>query len=99
MNTIMENVTGMNALTDQVIATDLLIAAKAGVKNLAIAITETTSPEVRATLTKQLNEAITFQAGVSGYMIKNGYYKPYHMGEQIKSDIQAAETALNLPTI
>jgi len=33
MNTIMNNKTGTNAMTDQVIASDLLIAAKSGIKN------------------------------------------------------------------
>ncbi|KIN43362.1 hypothetical protein B4071_2613 [Bacillus subtilis] len=40
MNPIIEYLTGMNVLTDQIIAMDLLIAAKNGVRNYAMAATE-----------------------------------------------------------
>ncbi len=50
MNSIIENMTGMNGMTDQVIASDLLIAAKSGIKNYALALTESTSSEVRNVL-------------------------------------------------
>ncbi|TWL68903.1 hypothetical protein CHCC14810_0740 [Bacillus licheniformis] len=50
MNEFIQNMTGMGAMTEQVIATDFLISAKTGVKNIATAITETSSPEVRETL-------------------------------------------------
>lgn len=42
MNALIESLTGMNKMSDQVIATDFLIAAKSGVRNYAIALTETT---------------------------------------------------------
>jgi similar to spore coat protein len=96
MNTIVENLTGMNTLTDQVIATDLLIAAKAGVKNYAIALTETASEDVRTTLVKQLNEAITHHTRISNYMIQKGFYHPHNVSEQIRLDMDNAQKALNL---
>ncbi|MED4607435.1 spore coat protein, partial [Paenibacillus validus] len=37
MNTILEHLTGMNTMTDQVIATDFLIAAKNSVITYALA--------------------------------------------------------------
>lgn len=43
MNGLIETLTGMDKMTDQVIATDFLISAKSGVQNYAVAITETTS--------------------------------------------------------
>jgi similar to spore coat protein len=96
MNTIVENMTGMNVITDQIIASDLLIAAKAGVKNCAIAITETATPEVRTFLRAQLNEAVTTHEAVSNYMISKGWYHPYNIQEQIQLDMQNAQTALSL---
>ena len=58
MNFIAENLTGMKALTDQVVATDLLIAAKSGIRNYAMAITETGTPEIKEVMTKHLEEAL-----------------------------------------
>lgn len=97
MNTIVENLTGMNVMTDQVIATDLLIAAKSGVKSLSIALTETATPEVRAVLKKQLDQAIMTHEQITNYMMDKGWYKPYDVQEQLKLDFQNAQTALNIP--
>lgn len=47
MNPIIEYLTGMNVLTDQIIAMDLLISAKNGVRNYAMAATEAGTPEVK----------------------------------------------------
>ncbi|WP_343224471.1 spore coat protein [Paenibacillus sp. ACRRX] len=60
MNYLFENLAEMNGMTDQVVATDMLITAKAGVKDLAVAITETASPEVRNILRSHLDTAILF---------------------------------------
>jgi similar to spore coat protein len=96
MNGIVEMLTGMDKLSDQVIATDFLIAAKSGVQNYSIALTETTSPEIRSALKKQLNDAINTHETISNYMMKKGYYHAYDLQEQYKVDMQMADTALNL---
>lgn len=96
MNTIIEKLTGMDKLTDQVIATDFLIAAKSGVRNYCIALTETASDEVRQALRKQLNDAIGTHEMIINYMIKNNYYHVYNLDEQINLDINTSNTALNL---
>lgn len=96
MNALIESLTGMNKMTDQVIATDFLISAKSGVQNYAIAITETTSPEIRAALKKQLKDAIITHEKISNYMMKNGYYHAYDLQEQFKLDMETTDTALNL---
>lgn len=96
MNQIIQNITGMGALTDQVVATDLLVTAKSGIKNYSVAITEASTPEVRATLQQHLNEAINLHEQITNYMINKGYYHPYNIQEQIAVDQQAAQTALNL---
>lgn len=96
MNGLIEGLTGMNKMTDQVIATDFLISAKSAVQNYAVAITEATSPEVKIILKKQLKDAIVTHKKILDYMIKQGYYNPYNMQEQYKVDMKTTDTALNL---
>lgn len=69
-------------MSDQVIATDFLTSAKAGVRNYSIALTETTSLELRATLKKQLNDAIKAHETITKYMIKKGFYHAFDLHEQ-----------------
>ena len=54
MKPIIEKLTGMNALSDQVVAMDLLIAAKSGARNYAMAVTEAGTPEIKELLTRHL---------------------------------------------
>lgn len=96
MNGLIESLTGMNKMTDQVIATDFLISAKSAVQNYAVAITETISPEVKIILKKQLKDAIATHKKISDYMMEKGYYNPYDMQEQYKVDMKTTDTALNL---
>lgn len=96
MNALIESLTGMNKMSDQVIATDFLIAAKSGVRNYAIALTETTNPEVRTILRKQLKDAINTHEKIFNYMMEKGYYNPYNMDQQFKVDMATTETALKL---
>jgi similar to spore coat protein len=96
MNAIIESLTGLNKMSDQVIATDFLISAKSAVRNYSIALTETTSQEVRTALRKQLGDAIATHETISNYMMKKGYYNAYDLHEQYKVDMQTTETALKL---
>jgi similar to spore coat protein len=96
MNTLVENLTGMNTLTDQVIAYDFLIGAKSGVRSYAMALTEAATPEVRAILRKQLEESITTHEQITAYTMKKGWYHAYNIQEQIKLDLQNAQIALQL---
>jgi similar to spore coat protein len=96
MNPIIERLTGTAAMTDQVIAADLLISAKSGVRNYAIALTETASAEVRTVLRRHLEDAIRTHEQVSNYMADQGWYHAYDATKQIQLDIQNAQTALNL---
>ncbi|MGD6804440.1 spore coat protein [Rossellomorea vietnamensis] len=99
MNFIAENLTGMKALTDQVVATDLLIAAKSGVRNYAMAITETGSPEIKEVMTKHLEEALDLHEKISSYMVERGWYHAYDTNEQLDLNLQNIDTALKLPTL
>lgn len=96
MSGMMQNMAGMGAMTEQVIATDFLISAKTGVKNLAAALTEISTPEVRDTLRRYLNDAIDTHEKIFKYMVEKGYYHPDNIAEQLTVDLKAANTALNL---
>ena len=96
MNTLVKTVIGMGGMSDQVIATDFLVSAKSGVQNYAVAITETTSPQVRTILRSQLNDAIATHEVISNFMMKKGFYHAYDMHEQYKIDMKTTDTALNL---
>lgn len=99
MNSIVENLTGMSAMSDQVIATDLLISAKSGVRNYAMAVTEAGTPEIKHTLTRHLEEALDMHEKISNYMVSKGWYHAYDTKEQIKLNLQNISTSMNLPTL
>lgn len=84
MNTIIKNMTGMNAMTDQVIASDLLISAKSGIKSYAAALSEAATPEVRSALCDQLSKAVNLHEQIFNYMKENGYYNAYNPDQQIQ---------------
>ncbi|MED4207320.1 spore coat protein [Neobacillus mesonae] len=96
MNQLIQNLVGMGGLTDQVIATDFLISAKAAVRNYAVAITETATPELKTALRQQLNDAIATHEKITNYMMAKGLYHPHDLSEQLQLDLTAADTAINL---
>jgi similar to spore coat protein len=96
MNQLIQNLMGMGGMTDQVIATDFLISAKAGVRNYAVAITETRTPELKAALREQLNTAIATHEKITNYMISRGFYHPHDLSEQLRIDLTVSDTALKL---
>jgi similar to spore coat protein len=96
MNGFLQNMMGMGGMTDQVIATDFLIAAKAGVRNYTVALTETATPELRMALREQLRDAIQTHENITNYMIAKGFYHPQQLSEQLQVDLTASNTATNL---
>jgi similar to spore coat protein len=98
MNSFIQNLMGMEGMTEQVIAADFLISAKNGVRNYAMAITEAATPEVRETLRRQLEDAILTHERITAYMMDKAMYHAYNINEQINLDVQNAETVQNLPT-
>ncbi len=96
MNTLVENLTGMSTMTDEVLAYDLLLASKSGVTMLAAALTETATPEIRQILRGQLQGAIDTHEQVTNYMMQKGWYLPYDLKGQIALVMKNANTALQL---
>ena len=99
MNPIIEALIGMDVLSDQVVAMDLLIAAKSGVRNYAMAVTEAGTPEIKEMLTRHLTETLDMHEQISLYMEEKGWYHAWNTNEQINLDLKNIDTALNLPTL
>ena len=83
-------------LDDMAIATDFLVTAKAAVRNLAVAITETATPEVKKILRRELDIAIDTHDKIAQYMIKNEMYHAYNIDEQVEHDLKKADISLEL---
>jgi similar to spore coat protein len=96
MNHFIQNMVGMGGMTDQVIASDFLISAKAGVRNYTVAITEAATPELRSVLREHLLAAIQTHEDITNYMISRGFYHPHDMSEQLNVDLTASDTAIQL---
>lgn len=77
-------------------ATDLLIFAKTAVRNYAIAITETATPQLRNTLNKQLQAAVRTHGKIFDFMYKKGYYPAYDFKKLLQNDIRTAQQALDM---
>lgn len=99
MNPIIKNITGMDALTDQVVAMDLLNSAKSGVRNYAMAVTESGTPEIKAILTQHLEESLNMHEIITNYMMEKGWYHAWDRDKQTELSLQNIDTALNLPTL
>lgn len=90
------NSVGMPELVDSAIALEFLLSAKTGVRNYAIALTETTSPEVRVILQSQLDRAIELHGAISDLMMNKKWFHPYNMSEQAHLDLKSAQTAVEI---
>jgi spore coat protein F len=77
-------------------AGNLLGLAKNMVRNYAIAITETATPQLRDVLTKQINIAIQLHANVYRYMYERSYYPSYNLEQLLANDIKNAQLAMSL---
>lgn len=96
MNQFIQNMVGMGGMTDQVIASDFLISAKAGVRNYTVAITEAATPELREVLKEQLLAAIRTHEEITNFMVTKGFYHPHELSQQLQVDLTASNTATNL---
>lgn len=93
---IVEKLKNSGAIRDEIIATELLLSAKATVRTYAVALTETASEKVRVVLKKQLDEAIDNHAKIANYMIKNGMYYAFDIKKQLEHDQEKVENSLEL---
>ena len=90
------NSVGMPEKIDSVIALDLLLTVKEAIRNYAVALTETASPEVRTTIRNQMEAAIDYQTEVAELMMKKKWFHPYDVREQQNLDLIAAQNAIDI---
>lgn len=90
------NAEGMPEMVDSTIALDFLIAAKTGVRNCAFALTEAATPEVRAFLTTQLENAINLHEEVAQLMVNKKWFHPHDVNKQLKIDMESSHTAVQI---
>jgi len=90
------NAENMPNLVDNSLALDLLLSAKTGVTYCAKAITETTSPAVRAVLREILNDSLTLHRETAQLMMAKKWFHPYQLEEQHTLDVRSAETVVKI---
>lgn len=90
------NALHMPELADMTFAMDFLIRAKEGVRNTAVALTETVSPDARALLRNQLRQAITLHQEITELMIRKKWFHPYELKEQYKLDMLSANNTVKI---
>jgi similar to spore coat protein len=91
-----ENAEGMPNLSDSTVALDFLLTAKMGVLNLAMALTEVTSPEVRSTLQRQLQDGIALHGEIAELMMRKEWFHPHDLSHQAKIDVKSSNMALQI---
>lgn len=87
---------GVNQLTDQVIASDLLISANTGVTIVARAITAASTPDIRIMLSRQLEQATAFQEQIGAYIADRGWVKAGDMKAQLELDVKKTQETLDM---
>ncbi|MBT2575555.1 spore coat protein [Bacillus sp. ISL-51] len=91
-----KNSIGMPDLADSALALEFLLSVKSGIKDYAIAITETATPELRQALRTQLDTAIQLHGELSQLMIKKGWLSPTDTKKQFALDLKSAQTAVDI---
>jgi spore coat protein CotF len=87
---------GMPNLVDSTIALEFLLTAKTAVRNNAIALTKSTSDEVRSTIIQELQYSLNLHEEIYQLMIKKEWIFPKDISKQIELDINSAQRALNI---
>ncbi|WP_400163543.1 spore coat protein [Brevibacillus sp. TJ4] len=90
------NALHMPEMADMTFAMDFLMRAKEGVRNTAIALTETVSTEARTVLRKQLQQAIALHQEIAELMIRKKWFHPYELNEQYQLDQLAAMNTIQI---
>ncbi|WP_068784181.1 spore coat protein [Paenibacillus phocaensis] len=88
------NALNMPEIADMTFATDFLMRAKEGVRNIAIALTETASPEARILLRNLLRQGIAMHQEITELMMRKKWFHPYELTEQYQLDQLSAKNTL-----
>ncbi|MGG3452733.1 Spore coat protein F precursor [compost metagenome] len=88
------NALNMPEIADMTFAVDFLMRAKEGVRNIAIALTETASPEARILLRNLLRQGIAMHQEITELMIRKKWFHPYDLTEQYQLDQLSAKNTI-----
>lgn len=88
------NALNMPEIADMTFAMDFLMRAKEGVRNIAIALTETASPEARILLRNLLRQGIAMHREITELMIRKKWFHPYDLTEQYQLDQLSAKNTI-----
>lgn len=90
---LIETLMGTNvSLTDKDIASDMLKDSKFSVTSVARAATESTNPQVREIVSRQLNACVNMHYQLSDLMIRKDWYPAYDSpGHQLQSQMKEAQ--------
>lgn len=89
----------MPKLVDATMATAFLLNSKSGVRNIAIALTEAASPEVRIVLRNELNKAINMHGEITALMLEKGWLHPLNLDKQFQMDLESSTTAVQIASM
>ncbi|MFC4100329.1 spore coat protein [Paenibacillus xanthanilyticus] len=90
------NALNMPEMADMTFAMDFLMRAKEGVRNIAVALTETVSPQARALLREQLRQGIALHQEITELMVRKKWFHPYELQEQFKLDVLSLTNTLEI---
>lgn len=96
MANIIQDVAGVDFMTEKDIVTEMLLTTKNVLSRYCTAIGETTTPTVREALTRHLNQIIDTHGQIMDYALRKGYYHPLNPPKQFQDDLKEAYLALDL---
>ncbi|MDQ0492406.1 spore coat protein CotF [Paenibacillus brasilensis] len=90
------NSLNMPEMADMTFAMDFLIRAKEGVRNTAVALTETVSTDARTLLRNHLHQGIALHQEITDLMVRKKWFHPYDLQQQYQLDQLSANKTMDI---
>ena len=91
-----KNSLNMPEMADTTLAMDFLVRVKEGVRNTAVALTETVSTDARTLLRHQLHQGIALHQEITELMEKKKWFHPYELQKQYQLDQLSANKTVDI---
>ncbi|KAF6621633.1 spore coat protein [Paenibacillus polymyxa] len=91
-----KNSLNMPEMADTTIAMDFLVRVKEGVRNTAVALTETVSTDARTLLRHQLHQGIALHQEITELMVRKKWFHPYDLQKQYQLDQLSANKTVDI---
>lgn len=95
----MANAEGMPKLVDATMALAFLLNIKSGIRNCAMALNESATPEVRSVLRTQLDTGLNMHEEISNLMISKGWLNPNDLNKQFQMDMESSRVAVQIASL